>query len=218
MWAVGQTDADWIIQCSSDDYSLPGRVAAVMVAAKGPVGIPSAIATNQYFADPPGDAIDPNSRSGVPEGYVDAGQGLMSLAYGSTIAAYSREFLLKVGGFGTSTPDVLYGFLAALDKGFYVVGECHHVHVHHATVDNLGFQGKLAGSTGDEHLMLNELNHVQLMMLYDHCITRALELHPEGLSQEVLNYPATLVFEQARAMLRARKILNDKGLRPMVLK
>src|SRR3990167_2052528 len=85
--------------------------------------------------------------SGFPQttGYVAAGEGLLKLAYGSTIAGYRRGFLLWVGEQNDSTPDVYWGFLAALDKGFYVVANPQHVHCTHADVQNTGFQGRMKG-------------------------------------------------------------------------
>lgn len=215
MWVLEQTDAEWILQCSSDDYSLPDRAKVCMEAvAQYPC---SAIATTMFFVKP--DEPEGSTCSGYPKesGYVKADEGLANLAYGSVIAGYRRDFLKKVGGFGTSTPDVYWGFLAALDQGFYVVVDHQHVHVQHENIDNLGFQGKLLAAKGDESLLLNELNHLQLAMLYDSCFARAMELHPEGIPQDVYNTLANTIFGQMQAMMRIRKQLNEKGMRPMVL-
>lgn len=209
-------ESDWILQCSSDDYSLPDRAKVCMeAAAKNQCAV---IATTMFFANPDDDS--PRDCSGFPTqtGYVNAAEGLVRLAYGSVIAGYSREFLRRVGGFGSSTPDVYWGFLAALDKGFYVVCDPQHVHVQHKNVNNLGFQGKLlAASSEDDSLLLNELNHLQLAMLYDHTLQRAIELHPEGIPEDAYQTAANTIFTQMQAMMRVRRTLNEKGLRPMVL-
>jgi glycosyltransferase involved in cell wall biosynthesis len=150
MWAMEQTDAEWVLQCSSDDYSLPDRAKVCMEAIPGR-GC-AAIACTMFFEKPG----DENRRdcSGFPKqtGYVKAGEGLLNLAYGSVIAGYRRDFLKRAGGFGRSTPDVFWGFLAALDHGFYVVCDPQHVHVQHENIENLGFQGKLLAASGDESL------------------------------------------------------------------
>jgi hypothetical protein len=54
-------------------------------------------------------------------------------------------------------------------------------------------------------------------MLYDSALTRATELHPQGIPDEAYNAAANMIFGQAQGLLRARKVLNEKGLRPMVL-
>lgn len=222
MWAMEQTDAEWVLQCSSDDYSLPDRAKVCMDAVLGTGGDMiahrcSAVATTMFFENP--SAPSRESCSGFPaqSGYVNAGEGLVKLAYGSVIAGYRRDFMLKVGGFGRSTPDVFYGFLAALDEGFYVVCNPQHVHVQHENIENLGFQGKLLAATGDDSLLLNELNHLQLMMLYDSTLARAMQLHPTGIPADAYNDAANMIFGQAQGLLGARRILNEKGLRPMVL-
>jgi len=215
MWAMDQTEAEWVLQCSSDDYSLPDRAKACMEAvATNPC---SAIATTMFFEKPGQENRRDCSGFPTQTGYVNPGEGLIRLAYGSVIAGYNRDFIKRSGGFGRSTPDVFYGFLAALDKGFYVVCDPQHVHVQHENIENLGFQGKLLAASGDDSLLLNELNHLQLMMLYDSTMTRAIELHPQGIPEDAYQAGANAIFGQAQALLRARKVLNEKGLRPMVL-
>ena len=215
MWALDQTDAEWMLQCSSDDYSLPDRAKVCMEAVAA--NKCSAIATTMFFEKP--SETNRNTCSGFPaeSGYVTPGEGIMRLAYGSVIGGYRTDFLRKAGGFGRSTPDVFWGFLAALDDGFYVVKNEQHVHVQHEDINNLGFQGKLLAASGDESLMMNELNHLQLAMLYDHCLGRALELHTTGIPEDAYHAVANTIFAQMQAQMRVRRELNENGLRPMVL-
>lgn len=214
-WILGETSAPWLLQCSSDDYSLPDRAKVCMEAvAQHPC---SAVATWQYMERPDGHR---EGHTGYPEasGYVKAGDGLLKLAYGSCIGGYSREFLLKVGSCGPNTPDVIWGYLAALDKGFYVVADPQHVHVNHADTENLGFQGKMAGATGDEYLRLAELNHAQLMRLYFTCLDRGMEMYGNTITQEDASAAAHAALGQAKAMLHAREVLSAAGVTPGALR
>lgn len=217
-WAWRQTspDCEWIFQCSADDHSLSDRVKVCMEAvAANPC---SAVATTMFFEKPGEEKRHLCSGYPTESGYVDAAVGLGELAYGSVIAGYSRKFLEKVGTGGPNTIDVLWGFLASLDDGFYVVKNEQHVHVEHASVENnMGFGGKLRAATGDESLLLNELNHLQLAILYDSCLKKAMELHPEGMPETAYRVAVNAVFSQLQAQLGARRVLNEKGLRPMVL-
>jgi glycosyltransferase involved in cell wall biosynthesis len=218
-WCVQQTDAEWILQCSADDFSLPDRVRLCMEAvAENPC---SAVATTMFFAKPGQDVFggEPVGWSGYPtdSGYVPAGAGIERLAYGSVIAGYSREFLLKVGHAGPNTIDVLYGYLAALDKGFYVVANPQHVHVQHAGADNMGFGGKLLAAEGDEALRLAELNHAQLFRLYQACAAFAERLHPEGLKNDDYYAVLNTMLGQSQAWLAAREVLSANGITPGAL-
>ena len=217
-WLWQQTESDWIFQTSADDYDLPDRVKVCMEAVAG--NPCSAMETTQYFQEP---GVDYTKQSvpvsGFPQesGYVQAGPGLMALAYGSTIGGYSREFLTKVGDCGPNTPDVMWGFLAALDKGFYVVANPQHVHVNVKDVNNTGFQGKMGGAAGDELLRLAELNHFQLMRLYFACADKALELRPDGVPQEHWVPVMNMILGQAKGLLNAREVLHAKQITPGIL-
>ena len=216
-WIIAQTDADWIFQSSADDYSLPHRVKLCMVAVeKNPC---SAISTTMYFLEPGQELQGQVPVSGFPQstGYVEAGEGLLKLAYGSTIAGYRRDFLLGLGKPNDSTPDVYWGFLAALDKGFYVVANPQHVHQTHADTENTGFQGRMKGASGDELLRLAELNHYQLMALYDACLMKAQELHPAGINQNAYVACVNMILGQSKGWLEARKVLHERKITPGIL-
>ncbi len=216
-WIIEQTDADWIFQSSADDYSLPDRVKVCMEdVQQHPC---SAVATTMYFLEPGQELQGQVPVSGFPRttGYVEAGEGLLKLAYGSTIGGYKREFLKKVGSAGTNTPDVYWGFLAALDEGFYVVAEPHHVHQTHADTANTGFQGKMKGASGDELLRLACLNHFQLAELYMTCFERAQQLHPAGITQDAINAVVNMIIGQSKGWLSARKVLHERKITPGIL-
>ena len=216
-WIIEQTDADWIFQSSADDYSLPDRVKVCMEAVQQHPC--SAISTTMYFLEP-GQELQGNVPvSGFPQstGYVEAGEGLLKLAYGSTIGGYKREFLKKVGSAGSNTPDVYWGFLAALDEGFYVVAQPHHVHCTHADTNNTGFQGKMKGASGDELLKIAAFNHEQLLRLYFACWDGAQRLRPNGVSANDINALANMVIGQARGMLDSRELLRNRKIKSCVL-
>lgn len=214
-WRQASPDCEWIFQCSSDDYSLPDRVKVCLEALES--NPCSAIATTMYFENP--GETNRESKSGYPleSVYVKAGEGIARLAYGSVIAGYSRSFMERAGGCGPNTMDVLYGYLAALDRGFYVVANPQHVHVQHADVGNAGFGGKLRGSSGDENLKISELNHYQLLRLYFACRDRALELHPEGIPDEAMGPLNGMIIGQAQGWLGVRNVLHARGITPGVM-
>jgi len=216
MWLAEQTDAEWIFQSSADDYSLSGRVAACMQAvAEHPC---VNVSTTMFFAEP-GKGHNPQMISGYPtqSGYVGAGDGLFKMAYGSTIAGFNREWLLKVGSAGDVTPDVYYGFLSAIGEGFYVVAEPHHVHVTHSDLENMGFQGKMraAEQAGDKDQIarINELNRFQLLDLYFSILVESSELYPMA-HQNDKNAILQMVLNQAHGWLIERKNLHELGIAP----
>src|SRR5437762_6174303 len=94
-WMVDHTAAEWVFQCSSDDYSLPDRVRVCMQAAKEHDC--AGVGCTMRFENPerPFEA----AVSGYPteDGYVSAGIGIHKMAYGSTIWASRPESLNKVG-------------------------------------------------------------------------------------------------------------------------
>lgn len=217
MWLAKAATGDIVLQCSSDDYSLPDRArVCVEAVAEHPCSI---IATTMYF-EKDGET-NRESQSGYPKesGYVKAGDGIINLAYGSVIAGYTREFLDKCGHMmiGDHTPDVLMGWLAALDKGFYVVANPQHVHVTHANEENLGFQGRMRAATGEDALLLAEANHAQLLFLYDACAKFGEELYPKGIDPYDWNCLLNMIFGQTKGLIAARKMLNTHKLRPLVL-
>ena len=214
-------ESEWILQCSSDDISLPDRAKVCMEAVKhNPC---SAIATTMFFADPL-QAVDimsskpvqvPVSGFPVQTGYVNAGEGLQRLGYGSVIAGYSRKFLEKVGGFNV-TPDVFYGFLAALDEGFYVVANPQHIHIQHAKESNLGFGGKLLAASGDELARLNELNQFQLYRTYFATMQRAAEVYG-SIKQDDLNGLYSMMLNHGMGWYQARENLHRYHITPGIL-
>lgn len=212
-WLVDQTDAEWIFQCSADDYSLPDRVRVCMQAVeKNPC---AAVGTTMRF-EAPGKPED-GAVSGYPteSGYVSAGLGIHRMAYGSCIWGYRRDFLLKVGLDVPCTMDVYLGYLASLDNGAYVVANPQHVHYMAADLGNMGFQGKMraAEASGDKETIarINELNRFQLFELYFKTALRAQELYPlshdgdrNAITQMLINQACG--WYQERANLHANSI------------
>lgn len=216
-WRQSSPDCSWVFQSSADDYSLPDRVSACVKAIEQNDGKMSAVATTMFFAKP-GDK-EPKSMSGFPKesGYVKAGDGLINLAYGSCIAGYRRDFLEQVSDqAGANTPDVLFGYLAALMDGFYVVAEPHHVHNEVVDSDNTGFQGKLRAATGDMALKVAELNHFQLGAVYQACAEQANRLGLKVKEEDWLPLMNTII-GQAISWTQARKVLHEKGLIPEIM-
>ena len=219
-WLVDQTDAEWFVQCSADDYSLPDRVRVCMIAAEqNPC---SCVATTVYFTNPGEEAGPHSPRSGYPieSGYVNAGQGLFKMAYGSTIHAWRRDWLKKVGDAGPVTADVFYGYLTALDKGFYVVADPQHVHVAHADLNNMGFQGKMRAAeiAGDQATInrINELNRFQLFELYLKTAERAQQLYPMAHDADK-NAIINMLIQQACGWYAERKKLHAAGITPEIM-
>lgn len=220
-WQQLSPEVEWIFQLSADDYSLPDRVKVCMEGLEQAKRIrpqpPSALGCT-FFFEVPG-TVDRMRYSGFPTktGFVDAGEGLLKLAYGSTIHAFRRDFLEKMDDGGPNTADVYFCFQAALDDGFYVVCNPQHVHVEHAAIDNMGFTGKLMAATGDDVYRIAELNHFQLLQLYDACFVKAMELYGQKIDPNAHNACLSMIIGQAKAWLEARKVLHAKGIAPGVL-
>jgi glycosyltransferase involved in cell wall biosynthesis len=222
MWCAEQTEAEWIFQCSADDYSLPERVSVCMEALRS-IDHKAAVIANTMFFVNPGEKVGPQTpMTGFPlvSGYVRAGEGLHKMAYGSTIHGFRRDWLLTVGSAGDSTMDVFYGYLAALNEGFYVVANPQHVHVQHAEPGNMGFQGKLraAEASGDAAQLarINELNRFQLLELYYATAVRAQALYPMA-HQVDRDALLNMIIAQAAGWLSERKNLHANGWTPGVL-
>ena len=215
LWRQTSPECEWIFQSSADDYSLPARVSVCMAAVeKNPC---SSVATTMYFEEP--DKPSRESVSGYPQqtGYVKAGEGLMNLAYGSTIGGYARDFLERVGSAGPNTPDVYWGLLSAIDRGFYVVANPQHVHSMVADVNNTGFQGKMRGASGDDSLKLAAMNHEQLLRLYLACWDAGLKFTKGKMPDEAVNALANMVLGQSKGLMDAREELRRKGIPQCVL-
>jgi len=215
-WLWRQTECEWIFQCSADDYSLPERVRKCMAAvAQHECDI---VATTMRFEDPANPHVMQHSGYPTQTDYVQAGTGLLRLAYGSTIHGFHRAFLEKAGPAGRHTMDVYYGYLAALGRGYWCIAEPLHVHVMHASSENMGFGGKLrAAEPGtDDAKRIAELNHFQLLDLYFATAVRAQEMYPMH-HQEDRNAALGMIMGQVAALIEARHVLHDEGITPGVI-
>jgi len=220
IWLAEQTDAEWIFQCSADDYSLPARVQLCMeAAAKNPC---AGVACTMFFSEPEKEVGPQTPVSGFPpkDGYVRAGEGLVKMAYGSTIWRYRRDWLLRVGTAGDCTADVFYGYLAALDQGYYVIANPQHVHVMHKGLDNMGFGGKMraAEESGDKETIarINELNRFQLLDLYFATAVRQQQLYPMAHAADT-NIMIGMILQQAQGWLNERKNLHTMKVTPWTM-
>lgn len=225
MWAIERASTPWIFQCSADDWSLPERVAVCMakieeLEAKHQEC--SALACTMYYLHEE-DTFDPEKTPylRLPEDmYVTAGWGLKNLIYGSTIQAWSRDFFLRAGSCENVTGDVFHGFLAALDKGYYVVNRPLHVKVEYADLGNMGFQGKLkaAEKSGDKELMarINELNRFQLFELYFKLKLRQQAAYPmaHAADQQAL---VDMILTQAQGWYQERSNLHANKWVPGII-
>lgn len=212
-WCVQQTDAEWIFTGSADDYMMPDRVKVCMEAVER-VGECAGVATTMYFLEPGQEA--PAGMSGEPKqsGFVDPAGGLKGLVFGSVAAGWNRAFLEKVGSAGACTPDVYYGYLAAVDKGFFVITDPQYVHVAHADLDNTGFQGKMrAARSPAENEMLAELNRFQLLDLYYSIALKLQELYPMAHDRDKAAI-LDMVLAQAKGWLDQRKRLHELNIPP----
>lgn len=218
LWCVEQLpkNIEWVVQCSADDYSLPDRVKVCMDALAS-LDRPAVGIVNTMYFEAPGET-NREKVSGYPKvsGWIKAGDGITNLAYGSTIWAYRRDWLLRVGLDVPCTSDVYLGYLAAIE-GLYCVANPQHVHCEAASLDNMGFQGKLRAAKGDEAWRLAELNHFQLFQLYSLCADRVQELHPGGIPDEDWMPLAETMMNQAKAWMKAREVLHAAGVEPSTL-
>lgn len=217
-WLVERTDAEWVFQCSADDYSLPDRVRLCMQALEGNDCV--GVACTMRFEAP--GKPEHGAISGYPteSGYVSAGAGIWKMAYGSTIWGYRREWLLKVGLDVPCTLDVYLGYLASLDRGYYVLANPQHVHYMAEDLDNMGFQGKMraAEKSGDQATIarINELNRFQLFGLYYLTKLKQQELYPLAHAEDQ-NALVNMILSQAAGWYAERESMNMAGIAPMAL-
>ena len=219
-WMCEQTKAEWIFQCSSDDYSLPDRVKVCMAQLERlkAEGLDcDGIATTMRFEDPAQPGLTAISGYPTESGFVSGGIGIHRMAFGSTIWAYRKSFLEKAGLEVSCTLDVYLGYLAALGKGYYVIANPQHVHYMAQDADNIGFQGKMraAEKAGDQETIhrINELNRFQLFELYLQTAARAQHLYP--LAHELDRQAMTqMLVNQAVGWYGERKQLHDKKIQP----
>ena len=185
MWCFKEIPNEWIFHSSGDDWSLPGRVEACMEALK--TNKASAVSTPQYHL-PEGGKLDggPVACTAAEHlnGYLSPQDGILKLGFGSCISGYKRSFILKVGSPGLATPDIFWGFLAALDEGYFVVPEPHHVHTDAAAPDNNGFGGRMIywDKMGDKNfgVQLNELNRFQMFGHYYETLVKQEAMYPNA--------------------------------------
>lgn len=218
-WLCDQVapDTEYIFQCSGDDYSLPTRVEVCMDRVDGLKINPACIATTMFFQQPNSDKRDVASGYPKQDGFVSAADGLNNLAYGSTIHGWSREFLKRTKDVpGSSTPDVVLGWLASLDRGFYVICNPQHVHVTHADIGNLGFQGKMRAAQGEEALQLAEANHYQLARLYALCASEAFKSFRSAITPEAWDVVTRMILGQTEGWINARSKLHQMKITPMI--
>lgn len=218
MWCFNEIPNKWIFQCSGDDWSLPGRVEACMKVLEKHKA--SAIATPQFHL-PEGAKLEGEMLCTAAEhlnGYLSPQDGINKLGFGSCIAGYRRDFVLKVGSPGLATPDLFWGYLASLDDGYYVVPEPHHVHTDAANPDNNGFGGRLmyAQQVGNkiEIAQLNELNRFQMLGHYYECASAQERLYPNA-PIEAKAAVVNAMFAQAIGWYKERVDLHRKGIEPI---
>lgn len=218
MWCFNEIPNEWIFHCSGDDWSLPERVSACMELLKTHKA--SAVATPQYHLPEGAELGGEMLCTAAPHlsGYLSPADGITKLGFGSCIAGYKRSFLMKVGSPGLATPDIFWGYLAALDEGYLVVPEPLHVHTDAASPENNGFGGRLlaAEKKGDavEIAQLSELNHFQLLGHYYESAIRQEALYPKapGYAKEAV---IRAIISHAIGWYRERVKLHSKGVEPI---
>ena len=218
-WACAQTNADLLFPSPADDYNLPGRVRVCMDAMI--VNRPAAVGVTMKFFDPRNPGLEMVSGEPKASGFVSARDVVQKFIGGSTAPAYTREFLHKVGGAGEDwTPDVYLAYLAALDRGYYVVAQPSYVHVQSYDLENTGFEGKLrqANESGDQELVfrLSELNRYQLAKLY--MMTAKVAQDKYALANQAdKNALIEMCLAQLWGWLEERKRLHVHGYAPGVM-
>lgn len=218
MWCFEQIQNEWIFHSSGDDWSLPHRVEACMKALE--TNKAAAVATPQFHLPENGKLEGPVPSTVAPhlKGYLSAQDGINKLGFGGCIAGYRRDFILKVGTPGLATPDVFWGYLAALDDGYFVVPEPHHVHTDSPNPDNNGFGGRLmyAAQIGDETELaqLNELNRFQMFGHYYECAIKQEAYYPRA-PAEAKAAIMNAMFSQAIGWYRERVEMHRRKMEPI---
>lgn len=219
-WMLTQTDAELIIIVSADDLCHPDRVKRTVEAYEA--FNPAFIGTKMQFIKPTGEvegitAFDPKGSR-----FVTASEHLEHLVGGSVSTAWDREFYEKIGGVhGHIIPDMYMPFLAAFDRGFYMIDEQLFAYVRHERADNAGLGGQLLAAQGnnDETLFVNELANYQTVSTLYQAGKKAVELYPERWANSVEDVNALYfdIVNRTRDWTHCRDLLNSRGLQPRVL-
>jgi len=72
----------------------------------------------------------------------------------------------------------------------------------------------MLAATGSDSLILAELNHAQLLRLYIACISKAQDLHPNGITHEAYDAAMQMIAGQSMGLINAREVLSNAGLTP----
>lgn len=171
-WSMGQTDADFILQLSADDYALPRR--AILTWEAFEAHKPSMVLTGMYYVREADGAYEGESAwpdASVGDSWCKLEEMFSKYVGGSASQAWTHEFFDKIGGLdGLGSQDVVMPFLACLDKGAWYIYERLHAYRRCVGVENTGLQSVLEAHPkgSPEHLQVEELIHFQVLTgLYD---------------------------------------------------
>lgn len=217
-WLMTQTDAELIMIVSADDLNHPDR--AKRLAEEWEKHKPSFIGTKMQFLLPDGTidgitAFDPKGSR-----FVTAREHLESLVGGSVSTAFDREFYDKIGGLhGALIPDMYLPFLAALDRGFYMIDEQLFAYVRHSSDKNAGLGGQmLAADKDDDKLLLNELSNYQIIStLYQAGRTAVDKFRDNWDDSDASEALFMNIIHRGNDWVLCRDILNKRNIQPRVL-
>ena len=162
-WAMTQTDADFLVHLSADDYDLAQRVELAVRAFEE--HSPSMVLGGMYYVNEKREYLGENPWP-QEDGWCKLEEMHPKFVGGSTIQSWSREFYEKVGGLsGVGSPDVVLPFLACLDRGAYYVHARAHAYRKVIGVENTGLESVYYAfpEGSKERLQQEELIHFQVM-------------------------------------------------------
>ena len=215
-WTMTQTDADFILQLSADDYALPKRVEKVWAAFEEHK--PSMALTGMYYVD---EDMKYLAESAHPDkdGWCILEEMYPKYIGGSASQAWTHEFFDKIGGLsGVGSQDVVMPFLAVLDKGAYYLRERLHCYRKCVGLQNTGLQGVLdAVPEGDPRRMqIEELIHFQVLSGHYAVL---MKMDQAGLrTDEAVYHLVQAILDRSASWSNIRQKMTLEGVPPTALR
>lgn len=164
-WLDGQIEGDVVIQTSADDICHPDRARRTVAAFKK--FNPSYVNTTMQFVDPTGE--EEPGLSNVPNRgtrWIGVDEAIRHQVGSNGSSAWARDLYQKYGPLeGYEQQDMILPMMALIERGIYFIDLPLHTYVKHASLDNTGFQGRMAAARSDEErarlVEINNFAHVR---------------------------------------------------------
>ncbi len=221
-FALGQIDADIIIDCSADDYNEPTRVEKIVKIFE--TYNPSYVGTRVQYETPEGTKVFQTDFPDRSSRHISTAELIKFQIGSSSSTAFAHDLWRKYGPFrGLESPDVMMPVMATLERGYYFIDEILHHHVFHADVENMGMEGQLRGAEqqGVAEAILQTLENNNFHCAYN-WINIYQRLTQSGLAARLSQDAIAALYEKvignAHCFVTAREELTLKRIAPMPMR